>query len=88
MTAISVSELKARASQILKDVESSGEEVIITRHGKPYAKLAPVSKGSSPKKKSLRTLRGALTFLPDLEYEDFQEIKKIWEPEIPSWINE
>ena len=87
MTTVSVRELKAKASKILKDVESSGEEVIITRHGKPCAKLVPV-KSPTPKKRSLRTVRDSFTFLPDLEYEDFQEIKKIWEPKIPPWINE
>jgi prevent-host-death family protein len=78
-TTVSVRELKARASEILRQIEATGEEVTITRHGKPWAKLVPL-KESPRKKRSLRELRGALTFLPDLEYEDFLEVKKIWEP--------
>ncbi len=79
MTTIGIRELKARVSEVLRVLETTGEEVIITRRGKPCAKLVAIE--STPqKKRSLRTLRGAFTFLPDLEYEDFQEIKKIWEP--------
>ena len=31
-------------------------------------------------KPSLSTLRGALTHLPDANYEDFMDIKAMWEP--------
>lgn len=78
MATISVRELKANASGILRELESSGEEVIITRRGKPCGKLVPVDR-DSPKKRPLSSLRGTLSFLPELEYEDFHEVKKIWE---------
>ncbi len=40
VTTVSVRELKAKASEIIRKVEGSdGAEVIITRHGKPCAKL-------------------------------------------------
>lgn len=80
MTTVSVRELKAKASEILRELEASGEEVIVTRRGKPCGKLVRVADGATGKR-SLRTLRGALSFLPDeLTWDDFMEAKKIWEP--------
>jgi len=40
---ISTYEAKAHFSQLLADVESGGQEIIITKHGKPVAKLVPVT---------------------------------------------
>ena len=80
VTTVSVRELKAKASQILRELESSGEEVIVTRRGKPCAKLVRLTDQATGKK-SLRTLRGALPSMPDeLTWDDFMEAKKIWEP--------
>ena len=78
MRTYGVSQLKANLSAVLKEVEA-GEEVKITRHGAPCAKLTSVSelKGGKP---SLATLRGSLTYLPEADYEDFMAIKAIWEP--------
>jgi prevent-host-death family protein len=79
VTTVSVRELKARASEILRNLESSGEEVIITRRGKPCGKLVPI-KGYPQKKQSLRSVRDSLTFLPDLGFEEIQAlIKSTWE---------
>lgn len=39
-TAVSIAEAKANFSHLLKRVEA-GEEVLITRHGKPVAVLVP-----------------------------------------------
>lgn len=80
MTTVSIRELKAKVSEILRDLEHGEEEIIITRRGKPCAKLVPV-KSQSGGKKPLRELRGSLKILPaDLDYEAFQDIKKVWEP--------
>ena len=46
------SEFKARCLALMDEVAESGEEIIITKHGKPVAKLAPCE--SKP-----RTLFGA-----------------------------
>ncbi|MCH8207018.1 MAG: type II toxin-antitoxin system prevent-host-death family antitoxin [Chloroflexi bacterium] len=81
MTTYSVREFKARISEILRGLED-GEEVIITRRGKPCGRLTPVGP-SDEGKPSLRTLRGALSYLPEVTYEDFLEIKRIWELTVP-----
>ena len=81
MTTYGIREFKARISEILRSVEE-GEEVIITRRGKPCGRLTPVP--PSPEgKPSLRTLRDAFSYLPDASYEDFVELKAIWGPRLP-----
>ena len=78
MTTYGVREFKARFSEILRDLEE-GDEVIITRRGKPCARLTGVPPVSDDKP-SLESLRGAMTDLPDATYEDFLEIKAMWRP--------
>ncbi len=81
MTTYNIREFKARLSEILRSLED-GEEVIITRHGKPCGRLTSMSPGEQ--KPSLRTLRGAYAdVLPDATYQDFLDIKSIWEPRLP-----
>ena len=79
MTTYSIREFKARASQILRDL-AEGDEVIITRRGQPCGKLTAVP-STAAEKPARRSLRGIYRgILPHATYEDFQEIKKIWEP--------
>ena len=63
MTTYGIREFKARVSEILRGLDD-GEEVIITRRGKPCGRLTSMQ---APKegKPSLGTLRGALVYLPD-----------------------
>ena len=76
MTTYSIREAKAHLSEILRDLDR-GDEVIITRRGRPCGRLTAVD-GDAGDKPSMATLRGALTQLPDASYEDFQDIKGIW----------
>jgi prevent-host-death family protein len=46
MATVNLAEAKARLSELLDKVEA-GEEVVITRHGRPVANLSPVKR---PKK--------------------------------------
>ena len=82
MTTYSIREFKARISEILRGLDD-GQEVIITRRGKPCGRLMPVPPPTEGKP-SLVTLKGALTCLPDATYEDFLDIKTVWEPRDPS----
>ena len=77
MTTYSIREAKARLSEILRDLDR-GDEVIITRRGRPCGRLTTVDAGADDRP-SLATLRGSLPQLPDAVYRDFQDIKGIWE---------
>ena len=81
---VSVRELKAKASEILRNLEqSSAGEVIITRHGKPWAKLVSLKgKPESIPWSERKSLRNTLTHLPELTETDFAEAKRIWEPKL------
>lgn len=83
-TTVSVRELKARASELLRDLEEApGDEIIITRHGKPCAKLVSLKgKSDSIPWSERKSLRGTMAHLPELTDADFDDAKKIWEPKI------
>ena len=79
---VSVRELKAKASEILRKLgETPGKEVVITRHGKPCAKLVSL-KGTSEEIpwEQRKSLRNSMPHLHELSDADFAEAKRIWEP--------
>lgn len=79
MPTIGLREFKAKASQILREVSQDGKEFIITRHGKPCGKLAPLQGAEQGMEGEPVSMRGIYTHLPDLAWEDFQEVKKLWD---------
>ena len=77
MPTFTITQFKSNASEILNSLES-GEEVIITRRGKPCAKLTAVNLPVT-KKGNQTSLMGAYRdTLPQATWEDFQEAKEIW----------
>lgn len=76
MTTYGIREFKTQVSDILRRL-GDGEEVIITRRGKPCAKLTPIHQvddgAATP-----QSLRGALSDLPAATYGDFLDAKTIW----------
>ncbi len=60
--AISKSAFKAKALEYFREVESTGEELVITDHGKPVLKVVPYSYDPV---EALRSLRGTV-----LRYDD------------------
>ena len=77
MTTYDIQELRDKLSEVLGSLEN-GQQVTITREGKPCGKLIGMSDGKE--KRSLSTLKGALTDLPEASFEDFQQIKGVWGP--------
>lgn len=45
---IPAAEFKATCLKVMETVRATGEAVVITRHGKPIARLVPVSYASAP----------------------------------------
>ena len=79
---VGVRELKANPSEILKLLEENpGLEIVITRYGKPSAKLVSLrgQKEEVPWEERI-SLRNTWANLHELSDEDFLEAKRIWEP--------
>ena len=79
---VGVRELKANPTELIRMLEETpGLEIIITRYGKPSAKLVSLKETSEeipwPERVSLR---GTWAHMHELTDEDFAEAKKIWEP--------
>jgi prevent-host-death family protein len=79
MRSVSVAEAKAKLSEVL-EAAASGEDIIVTRHGKPYVRLAAVA---SPQAKAqqqkidwdrLRSLRASL---PELQVSSVDLIRQM-----------
>ena len=47
MTTISKSKLKAHMLQIFREIEQSGEELIVTDHGRPVLRIQAIAKTRS-----------------------------------------
>ncbi|MCP9927825.1 type II toxin-antitoxin system Phd/YefM family antitoxin [Cyanobium sp. CH-040] len=54
-----MTEFRAQCLELIRQVESGGEVVEITRHGKLVARLMPPSLGSGPGPKPWAALRGS-----------------------------
>jgi prevent-host-death family protein len=62
--AIPAGEFKARCLQLMDEVEETGREVIITKRGRPVAKLVPV--GEAAAREVFGCMRGTVTVVADL----------------------
>jgi prevent-host-death family protein len=72
MKTIKASEFKAKCLQIMDEVASTGEPVLITKNGVPVAQLVPV-------KRVPDTLFGALKGLIDIKGDIIEPIDVTWE---------
>lgn len=58
MVTVNLAQAKARLSELIDEVEK-GEGVVITRHGKPVARLSPIEQPKKPLR-SLAALRASM----------------------------
>lgn len=52
MREVALYDAKNNLSALIAEIEASGEEIVITRHGAPAAKLGPVARAASPAQKA------------------------------------
>ena len=64
MKTILVSEFKAKCIAVLREVERSGEPVVVTRRGRPMARVEPFSQAKQ--RKQLGASRGSMQIRRDL----------------------
>ena len=81
---VGVRELKANPTELIHMLEETpGLEIIITRYGKPAAKLVSLKETSEDIAWEDRiSLRGTCVHMHGLTDEDFAEAKNIWEPRV------
>jgi prevent-host-death family protein len=64
MKSVAVSEFKAHRLSLLDDVARTGEPILVTKRGKPLARITP--SGNSAIARPQDTLRGSVTYEGDL----------------------
>ena len=79
---IGVRELKAHASAVLREVCETGAEFVISVRGRPVARIEPIAADSAgPTADGMGDSRGALSGLPQLDWDDFLAAKRLWQVE-------
>lgn len=63
---------------MIREVQATGAEIIITSRGRPVARIEPVI--DSVPVDSMGGLMGSLKGTYTAEWEDFQELKRLWDP--------
>jgi prevent-host-death family protein len=76
MVTVNLAHAKAHLSELLKQVEA-GQEVVITRHGRPVAQLSPVLRPKLP----LRDLTAFRATMPKLSRPSVELIREMRDEE-------
>ena len=76
-TVVNMHQAKTELSRLVASA-LEGEEVIITRNGKPVARLTPISQG-----RKSGTLKGKIWYAPDAFEPLSEEELEDWEPKLP-----
>ena len=67
-----VSEFKAKCLQLLKDVETNGDRIVITKRGRPVAEVGPAKNAVAPLRDSWKDrvkVHGDIVYFSDDEWE-------------------
>lgn len=74
MQTISKSKLKANMLEIFRNIETTGEELIVTHHSKPVLRIMPIRQGKSVDD-IFQPWRGQVVYHADLD-----------EPTLDEWL--
>lgn len=66
MSTINIAEAKAHLSRLI-DEALAGEEVVISKHGKPMVKLVPFVRDTSPRDMNVRIWEGKVRIADDFD---------------------
>jgi len=72
MTTLLISTFKAKCVAVLNAVHDHGESVVITRRGKPLARIVPLTPPTEVGRK-LGATPGEMTIIGDIVHADFSE---------------
>ena len=76
-TRVSKSQFRTKAFELFRQIESTGEPVVVTRHGKPTLE---VRRYCDPKRDSLEILRGSVLYYDNpfepVGVEDWEVLKE------------
>lgn len=92
MREVALYDAKNGLSALVQEVEETGEEIVITRHGKPAARLAPVTRSLTLEERQeawakLRDLRARIAANhPDAEPMDWESLKREMRNEDKDWL--
>lgn len=75
---ISVSRFKATCLKLFDDIARSGDELIVTKRGRPVAKVVPVESPEELRARARDDLRGSITYLVD-DDELLEPVAAEWE---------
>jgi prevent-host-death family protein len=81
MREVGVLEAKTHLSKLIEDIEASGEEIVITRHGKPVVRLTRVTGAVRPLNSDellakLKAFRNSQMAVADLDQQSWEELKE------------
>jgi len=65
MNTVSKSKLKSKMLQIFREIEESGEEIIVTDHNRPTLRIQPINKKKSVDE-VFGDFRGKVTYVEDI----------------------
>jgi prevent-host-death family protein len=75
---ISADKFRKRCLGLIEEVQKTGREIVITKHGKPFARLLPVEASSAPKS-LFGYMRGTIKVVGDIVeplYENSPEVRE------------
>lgn len=81
MREVGVLEAKTNLSKLIEEIEAAGEEIVITRHGKPVARLSGVAAAARPLNSDellakLQAFRNSQMAVADLDQQSWEELKE------------